>query len=239
MQLKITQSTPELTLSKAVLLYGSQNQIGFVTIHDVDAANGRPVIREGEPATLETLRALFARLQNLVAKPLQYLPENVIACNDEGMAWWEPAEKRRVYFHNQELGERTAIVPHPPLLFVTRKHEWAVLAMKDNRRPAPATALYLAPYFNVWRAGKICTGSAKTPGASEAHDPALWSKAFFDSAFTHPNIHGKNELVNYETGPYAFWKDMLDGKFTDFPMETLVPTGMTLGKLLGGRHEHG
>ena len=42
-----------------------------------------------------------------------------------------------------------------------------------------------------------------------------WNAAFLRSFFTHPNSKGK--LVRYRGGAYAFWRDMLDGKFKPFP----------------------
>ena len=58
-----------------------------------------------------------------------------------------------------------------------------------------------------------------------------WNDAFLRSYFTHPNVTGK--LLRYRGGSYAFWRDMLDQRFTRFPERVLVDAKSTLGQLLG------
>ena len=41
-------------------------------------------------------------------------------------------------------------------------------------------------------------------------------------------IHRSMGLVNLKSGPYKFWKSMLDGKHKIFPNKVLVPMGGTL-----------
>jgi PRTRC genetic system protein B len=57
-----------------------------------------------------------------------------------------------------------------------------------------------------------------------------WEAGFFDSAFTHPNNGGKR--IAYAKGEFAFWRDMLDGAFSEFPLDALVPTKGTVLKLI-------
>ena len=105
---------------------------------------------------------------------------------------------------------------------------WAV---KGSRRPTPKTALFQAPFFNVDGHGHICQGNAPVPEGTTVEKIGAWNDAFLRSYFTHPNVAGK--LLRYRGGSYAFWRDMLDQRFTRFPERVLVDAKTTLGQLLG------
>ena len=60
-----------------------------------------------------------------------------------------------------------------------------------------------------------------------------WEAGFFSSAFTHPNVGGKR--VDYADGAFAFWRDMLDGKFPSYPKQVLIPMKKKLGDLIAGK----
>ena len=98
--------------------------------------------------------------------------------------------------------------------------------------------MFRAPYFNVWESGQICVGNVDLPERATAEKLDEWTSAFFDSWFTHPNVH--NNLVRYRGGAYRFWRDMLDGKHVVFPERTLVDLDRTLGEALqsrGAKHD--
>src|ERR1035437_2468687 len=101
------------------------------------------------------------------------------------------------------------MLPHPGLVFAACSKVWSVWAVKGDHRPRPDSMLYQAPYFNVWDGGRICQGNVEVPDGTTAEKIDAWNAAFFNSFFTHPNIH-KN-LAKYRGGAYKFWKDMLAG----------------------------
>jgi PRTRC genetic system protein B len=233
MNVNLYQSTPSYALQHAVLLYGANpDSVDLVTINSVVQTDAGPIIGEGRGATKAGLLEMLECVKEAVRKPLELLHPNVIALTDDCMVWWEEAGPRRIAFQSKELGSRAAVVPHPALLFVVKGASWYVFALAENKRPTADTALYVAPYFNVWAGGAICSGSTRTPTKTDATNPDAWTKAFFESAFTHPNIHALNQLVLWEHGCFAFWRDMLDGKFTSFPNEVLVSTNVTVQKLI-------
>ena len=233
MNVNLYQSTPSYSLQHAILLYGSnQDSVDLVTINTVVQTNAGPVIGEGRGATKAGILDMLECVKEAVKKPLSLLHPNVIAITDDCMVWWEEARTRRMAFQSKELGKRAAHVPQPALLFVVKGGSWYVFALAESKRPSADTVLYVAPYFNVWAGGAICTGSTRIPTRQAVTNPDAWSKAFFESAFTHPNIHGLNQLVLWEHGCFAFWRDMLDKKFASFPNEVLVSTNVTVEKLL-------
>jgi PRTRC genetic system protein B len=241
MNVSLRQSAPTYGIKNAVLLYGANaDSIDLVTLHTVVEGKEGLVIKEGHPATKQALLSMLESVSEHVRKPLRVLHENVIAVSDEALVWWEPAQKRRIAFANKQVGKRASVVPHPALLFVVYGGGWFVYALAESKRPTAETSICVSPYFNVWSGGSICTGSTALPKAEERDNPEAWTKAFFKSAFTHPNIDTKDGLVKYKGGPFAFWRDVLNGKFEAFPTEVLVKTKRTVREVIeacqkGGR----
>ncbi|MCL4182089.1 MAG: PRTRC system protein B [Burkholderiaceae bacterium] len=226
-----------LTLDRAVLVYRGGSCGALATLHEVHQIDGEAVIGAGRPMTprkaIELSRALLKRVAHG-----GFLPASVLYMDGDLILWWEPPARRHVAFrvddgHAELLGgrERGETVPHPGLVFAASGRLWRVWAVKGGKRPTPETALYQAPYFNVDEQGDICQGSAPRPEGTTIERINVWNDAFFRSYFTHPNVAGK--LVRHPGGAYAFWRDMLDGRFARFPQRALVPVETTLGALLG------
>mgnify|MGYP000959194320 CR=1 FL=1 len=216
----------------AVLLYG-QRRPSYASVHNVEVdASGGLTIEAGVPATVAGLRTLFDRLDpSRMVKPT-FCEQNILSQGPGWLVWWMKPQTRRVWFSNAQIKTETAEVPHPGLVFAVTGRSWRVFAVKGRTRPRPGTMLFQAHYWNVWKGGAICVGSAQVPTAGIRAEPAEWEKCFFDSSFTHANVHGPNELVKYRGGSVKFWQAMLKGKFNAFPLEVLVPAKMTVTDLL-------
>jgi PRTRC genetic system protein B len=232
----IGQTGHDVTLSSALLLYAGKNGAHYATVHPIapERATGRPVIGAGRPLDRRALVDTLMQLDKNAAPRSEFLSANVLGVSSAAVTWWCPPAPRRVFFDCRELGQRTAIVPHPGLVFRASVNGFQVFAVKEPDRPGPETALFEPPYFNTWDHGRICVGSARVPRRLEVAAIAGWETGFFESAFTHPNAGGNR--VEYKDGFYAFWRDMLDGKFEAFPLDVLVPMkGVTAGKLVAGK----
>lgn len=226
----------EVQLSSAILFYSGQTGDQFATVHPVShhPKTSRPLIGAGRPldrnALLDTLRSLDKN----AAPKAEFLPATVLAVAPDAVTWWCAPACRRVFFDCKELGKRSAVVPHPGLVFQAATTGFSVFALNGAQRPLPESELFEPPYFNTWDIGKICVGSAHVPRRIDVASIDGWESGFFNSAFTHPNAGGKR--VEYENGAFAFWRDMLDGKFdAGYPLEVLVPVKLTLADLVGGK----
>jgi PRTRC genetic system protein B len=239
----VTEEGPaEMQLRRAILVYASKGGGSFATVHDI-AANqgGGATILPGRPMTafavLRLARSLMKRQDG------GFIPDRLIFQDSAAIAWWVPPGMRRIWFRCPEdqlvAGERSEVVSHPGLVFcVTTARKWFVWAIKGAARPKDSTRLFRAPYFNVWESGQICVGNVDLPERATAEKLDEWTSAFFDSWFTHPNVH--SNLVRYRGGAYRFWRDMLDGKHVVFPERTLVDLDRTLGEALqsrGAKHD--
>lgn len=230
-------TTGTVTLRRAVLIYDGQQGGALATVHAIDMVDGEPVIGVGQAMTpraaMDLARALLKR-----AAHGGFLPDTVLYMGGDVIVWWVPPGRRHIVFrveeeHAEALGgiERGETVPHPGLVMAVSSKVWRVWAVKGTARPTPATAIYQAPYFNVDVGGNICRGNVPVPEGTTVEKIAAWNDAFLGSYFTHPN--GMGRLVRYRGGAYAFWREMLDGRFRRFPERVLVDVETTLGGLLG------
>ncbi|AOJ10063.1 PRTRC system protein B [Burkholderia mayonis] len=228
------QSDRSVVLESAILFYANQAGTQYATIHSImHDRDGHPLIGAGQPVCRAALIDALVELDRNAAPKAEFLPPNVLGSSSTGVTWWCPPSMRRVFFNCKELGVRTAVVPHPGLVFQAANTGFRVFSVKTAERPCADTPLFEPPYFNTWDAGQICIGSAQVPTRVEVSAIAGWEAGFFDSAFTHPN-HGRDR-VKFKRGIFAFWRDMLDGKFGEtFPLKLLVPTSWTAGQLVCG-----
>ncbi|MBY4898684.1 PRTRC system protein B [Cupriavidus sp. AU9028] len=228
----------EVALRGAILLYGPDlGQFTYATAHTVDIGldGSGPVIGPGTPINR---RALIDAVRHVAEASLpkgEFLTPNVLSIGPTAVTWWCAPAHRRVFFRCKELGERSAVVPHPGLVFRASTAGFRVFALAGEARPSPDAALFEPPYFNTWDRGSICIGSAMVPREIDVASIPGWEGGFFDSAFTHPNQGGPR--ISYGDGFYAFWRDILEGKFDDFPRDALVPMNFTLADLIAGNLE--
>lgn len=227
----------DVALQGAILLYGQgPGQFSYATAHRIELdGTGRPVIGAGTPLNRMALIHAVREVAEGSLPKGEFLTPNVLSISPSAVTWWCPAAQRRVFFDCKEFGKRSAVVPHPALVFQASQSGFRVFALKGDERPVPGSDLCEPPYFNTWDDGKICIGSAHVPKQIDVASIAGWEAGFFNSAFTHPNHGGKR--VTYERGAYAFWKDMLDGKFPDYPKQVLVPMKLKLADLIAGKLE--
>ncbi|MFC4524727.1 PRTRC system protein B [Cupriavidus pinatubonensis] len=224
----------DVALQGAVLLYGrSPGDFSYATAHRVESEAGRPVIGAGTPLNRQALIHAVRQVAEASLPKGEYLTPNVLSISPTAVTWWCEAAHRRVFFQCKELGECNSVVPHPALVFQASHSGFRVFAVPGEDRPVPGTVLHEPPYFNTWDHGKICIGSAHVPKQIDVASIDGWEAGFFNSAFTHPN-HG-GQRVTYARGPYAFWRDMLDGKFREFPQQVLIPMKRTLADLIAGK----
>jgi PRTRC genetic system protein B len=235
----ITSSSETMTLKKAILLYSGRSK-SYATVNDVfQAEDGSQQIGAGVAATIESVAELAELLVGNI-KMGGFLPDTVLSVAPTSVTWWCKPSVRQVWFHceDEKVGKRSAKVPCPGLIFTVSESGWSVYAVMGDKRPTPETKMFRAPFFNVWRSGKICTGNVLLPDSSTKESIKEWESAFFRSYFSHPNDNtSESKLVNHKKGAYSFWSDMLDGVHATFPQNVLVDMGMTVDEYLNGAEE--
>jgi PRTRC genetic system protein B len=223
-------------LKSAILLYSNERGNQFATAHPVTADRaGKLAVGAGRPLDRLALIAALTELEANAKPVAEFLPPTVLGLSSSTITWWCPPGLRRVFFQCKELGgRRSAVVPHPGLIFQASIAGFSVFALKETVRPTPDSEVFEPPYFNTWDQGRICIGTAQVPRRIDVASIAGWEQGFFGSAFTHPNQGSKR--VRYEDGVFAFWRDMLDDRFGGtYPYEVLVPMKRRVRDLVSDR----
>lgn len=235
MHAHVTGDSTCLTLSTAILLYeGEQknSEQGYVTIHPVRRGDDpkqkeRLTVGPGVPASRIALAALLRSLMG--SAEVMFIAPNVLFSAPGLLVFWVPPAPRHVWFKSSgALGNRHGTVPLPGCIFYVTESDWRVWAVKGKERPTPTSELFVAPFYNVWDGGKICTGTVTRPAGAQFSNPDSHIEAFFRSNFTHPNVNSK-ELTKYKGGCISLWKALLGGSLTKFPEASLVPMNKVLG----------
>lgn len=186
----------------AIVLYGNQRDaIRYAMEHPLHEIDGDYQLGAGHPLRLDSLsNALDALAKHQGGMRLQgLLPANVLTVAYDRIAWWCPPSVRTVFFRDQP----NVRCMQPGLVFVATSSNLFVGALKGRERPQATDPVYDAPYFNVWRGGKMCVGNVELPGQLVAEKIAAWESAFFDSLFTHPN---GSDLVEHKGGLTGLWQ---------------------------------
>lgn len=223
-------------LKRGLLIYESDTR-AFATVHEVrhqeGCTNGPPTFAPGRPISRELLLDLERRLSNVPVMRRTVLPACVLYADSTRLAWHRPALRRPIWFNtkdkafNAELDGATVL--HPALLFLAGPG-LSIYALPSDDRPTADTVLCRAPYYNLYEHGGMCAGDTRLPERISVADLALWETAFYDTRFTHPNIHGNTKLTAHKGGHDGLWRDMRTGGV--FPPEHLVPLKKTLQEAL-------
>ena len=164
----------------------------------------------------------------------EILPENVLVRTPDTVVWWRPAQRRKMFFrHDDELGSVSGqVFPQPALLFRANHGELRIRALASDARPSSATALHVAPYYNVNINGLVCQGTMRAPDESSVASMTQWEQAFFESEFTH--IYGSGHFTRHVGGVADLWRSLARKKV--FPGDMLAPAGETLTQFAEGGH---
>jgi len=170
----------ELRATSAILLYSGLDQTAhYGTVHPINPGKGgRASIGAGRPIDRAALLKCLTELLQNAAPRAEFLPETVLAVSQDAVTWWCRPGMRRVFFDCPEIGKRSAIVPHPGLVFRAASNGFSVFALKEDSRPTPTSTLHEPPYFNTWDFGKICIGSAHVPKRIDVSSIAGWESGF-------------------------------------------------------------
>ena len=225
-----------------MLMYGTSSYQGFpyrhpfVTLHEVvhDGNNAR--LSEGQLMTPQMLMDVMVGLGRSV--PVEILPERVLVRTAEMIVWWWPAGEHTMFFSDR--GEDPLLkkmngrrYPHPSLLFkASGSHLW-IRALERSERPTEETRMCMAPYWNCYDNGVVCTGTMKIPHEKSVGAIETWEQSFFQSEFTHAS--GTRKRTRFPGGLLAMWQ-FLEGK-KEFPSKHLVKLSQTLAEFVND-HDH-
>jgi PRTRC genetic system protein B len=211
-------------LKRAVLVYEEEGYDGrtYASVHPVLTASrdARPRLGPGTPATNAFVRTLIRGLG--AELKAEFLPDTVLYRADGMLVWWSRPGIRTLFF---QKGSEVAKLsgedfPIPPLLWKVSANGLSLRALEDDKRPAPDTALFVAPFWNTspWD-GNVCEGSMQKPGTAHVADIEPWMSGYFKALFTH--AYGAGDLTRHKGGHKGLWSELAGKK--KFPRSYLTP----------------
>jgi PRTRC genetic system protein B len=235
-------SSQDFRLSRALLVYGTSSYQGFpyrhpfVTLHEIIHDDKGARLDAGQLMTVQMLADLVIGLGRSV--PIEVLPERVLVRTEEMIVWWLPGGEHVMFFSDRgndpvlkEMNGKR--YPHPPLVFKVRGTRLWVRALEQAKRPNAETRMCVAPYWNCYDNGEVCTGSMKIPREKSVAAIEVWQRSFFQSEFTHSS--GTRKQTRFRGGLLGMWH-LLERK-TEFPSKYLVALPDTLSQFVNN-HDH-
>lgn len=182
---------------KSLLIYAKQteedNQSVYVESYDIGRL-GNPI--NAHPLTVRetiTLSGLFQAAQELKTGFLRckgVMPNKVLHVNpDQGgcAVWYTPPQEVPLFFATA-LGITSGPGKVPGMIWRADRENLSVYALKGKCKPNANTALYHAPFFNIYTDGRVCMGNVRINIGQETRLEDFmeqWEKYFWNSYFSH------------------------------------------------------
>ena len=163
----------------------------------------------------------------------ELLPKNILHLSLAGLEggsaiWFTPAQSKSLFFRGADVPDGMAGVP--PLVWKATAEKLYLWALKSTAKLTVDTALYKAPFLNIYAGGNVCMGNvdirAGKTGSLEEFI-AFWEQAFWNSAFSHTIDINVVKDGNAET----LWRELI-GTEKKFPVNRLVRSGRNLKSIL-------
>ncbi|WP_116790859.1 PRTRC system protein B [Flavobacterium psychrotrophum] len=233
----ITGNFTQHYLPKCALVFyetDTEEKQCYVEYYDMDAT-GQP--RNAHPLSVletERLHACLetqARAKQAFLKPDGLLSQNVLHIDPSGgsVMWYTKARIRPMFFI-PKLGIPNGKAHTPALLWKASREGVALYGLSSDRVPNINTPLYHAPFFNIYKGGRVCMGTvdvAIKSSASLEEFIEAWENCFFNSYFSHL-LDSYNPVKG---NCVSLWKRLIQSGDA-FPKSELVRNKMTLKNLL-------
>ena len=207
----------------------------YVEHFDMDK-NGSPI--NAHPLTEREAKVLAKALNTdkekskAFLKSKSILPTNILHINPSengSVLWYTKARKTKMFFI-ESLEIPKGMAEAPAMLWYANKQNLMVFALATDRRPTEKTALYHAPFFNVYEGGNVCMGTVDVNiknSASIEEFTTAWEDYFFNSYFSHL-MEDHNPIKG---NCISLWKKLIQTGEA-FPKEVLKKNNRTLKNLL-------
>lgn len=207
----------------------------YVEHFDMDK-NGTPTnahpLTEREGRSLVRALTVDKEKSNAFLKPKGILSTKILFVNpiENGSVIWYTKTRREKLFFTESLEIPNGAAEVPAMLWYASKQNLMVFALASDRRPTDKTALYHAPFFNMYDSGSVCMGTVNVNiknSASVEEFTHAWESYFFNSYFSHL-INNHNPIKG---NCVTLWRNLVSTG-NAFPKEVLKRTGRTIKNLL-------
>ena len=223
---------------KAFLIYEQKgNPIAdkvYIESYDISAGgnpvNAHPLSQKESCALARALRTNEDK-KGVFLKAKGIMPRNLLYLNMQKnpyAVWHTPKQNVKLLF-SEGLGIDCGIANIPALVWKASKEGLGIYAVADDVLNED-TALCYAPFFNVYKDGKVCMGNVQLtiPRDCCLEDfMSLWQNAFFNSYFSHM-MQNHNPV---QGNMVQLWKSLVN-KTKLFPAKSLIQSKATLKHLI-------
>lgn len=179
---------------KAALIYfkpiNEKNNTPYLELRQIrkDGSMG-----EASPVTRKFIQEMLAGFSEEYRNtPHGRIPTNLLYCDTrtgkETMVWYNPP-KVRTRFFDEKLNLENGKYYVPGTLYMVKGKKLSVFCFK-GKKPSDNDVLLGVPYFNVYKDGSVCMGTAK-PIIKEnpTYEDVMnaWENAFWNSIDVHTN----------------------------------------------------
>jgi PRTRC genetic system protein B len=193
--------------------------------------NAHPLSLKESIALAELLQS-GAEMQYGYLKSKGLLPNNLLylKSDNSGYAvWYTPPQQRDLFFVGS-LGIPCGKAYVPAMVWKATRDSLSVFAVKGKSKPTAKTALYYAPYFNIYSDGRVCMGNVNINidrGTHLENFMVQWEAYFFGSYFSHTISGGSRTNGNI----VQVWQQQIstENRFNEL---LLVKNGSTLKQLI-------
>ena len=225
------------TPHKGLIFYRSLKEEGsmYIEAYDTDdkgfLINAHPLSLKESEELAESLRT-STELKKDFLKSKGLLPANVlyIDAGKNGYAIWHTKAQSVPMFFREDLGIPDGMANVPAMIWKATKSELSVYALLEDTKPTEDTELFYAPFFNIYKTGRVCMGNVDI---DIDHNCCLqefmqqWETYFFNSKFSHL-LDSYNPV---HCNIIQLWQGLVN-QSERFPSHELVKNGKTLKSII-------
>lgn len=235
-----TNSNKRFKPSTVVVIYKTDQTYKpdyYLEKRAVEYQNGKFVLGAAVPMADEVMMDVAKAYMTLNVTDMDFggmIASHILfASNAPGktvIVWYRPAMKRKLNFASSLKVKDDVTVNLPATLYAILNRDMYVFALKSADRPDLKTPLFNAPFFNIYKDGKICLGSAAV-GSHKAKTFELEAERFERGFYLAEQTMTHND--GCKTKLTELWPKLV-GKKTPFPVSELIQntTHKTLGELI-------
>jgi PRTRC genetic system protein B len=235
----ITEIFEEIYIpQKAIVIFRSlkkEEHDIYVEAYDMDE-RGCPInahpLNVSECAALAEILDSSEELKREFLKPKGLLTAKMLYINPDkhGFAVWQtPAQEVNLFFA-KTLGITCGKAKVPALIWKATKDNLFVYALREEKNVSEKTNLYYAPFFNIYKDGRVCMGTVDIEINHKCFLEEFiqqWEQYFWNSYFSHLIDTYSPVKINI----VQLWQDQVKSG-GDFPREVLIKNGKTVKDIL-------
>ena len=201
----------------------------YIEAHNVLNGKNGYHLGAGRPLSKKAMRRIIGTVAEQKIEKFtksMLLPETLLQFSplyhERHIVWYQPQKQYTLIFRKKKMK-----LWMPAMLYAVVFDQFFLFSLKSNKRPTPASRLYVAPVMNLIDSTKMCWGSVSTKHDLQAIDQEMnfWEDRLWNSAFAHiGSVCSKHEIT-------SIYKD-LERSGKKFPKAELIYTNMTLGQFI-------